>query len=360
MAETSVPAGLTVQQWDDVYFRDFINKNWFKKFMGTGSSSMIQVREDLTKKPGDAITVTLVNKLTGAAKGENETLEGNEEDAMLRSHKIQVREYKHAVKWSDWQEQLTAIDLRQAHRDVLMDWNMELDRDNIIKALMSINGKVYADASENDKDAWLVDNQDRAQFGKLRSNYSAGDHSAALATIDNTDDKMTPSALSVMKRLAKTANPKVRPFKVRDSIEASDAYVVFAPSLQIRDLVNDPVFVQANREARDRGSKNPLFNAADYLWDNLAIFEIEDIPVISNGTINVAPCFLCGAQALAQVWAKRPQTVTDQFDYESKNGLAVKQWYKIEKLRFGTGDTDTDDAKDHGLVTGWFAAVGDA
>jgi hypothetical protein len=55
----------------------------------------------------------------------------------------------------------------------------------------------------------------------------------------------------------------------------------------------------------------------------------------------------------------RPQTVEEDFDYKRKVGLAVKQWYKVEKLRFGTGATDTDDYKDHGMVTGWFAAVAD-
>ena len=50
----------------------------------------------------------------------------------------------------------------------------------------------------------------------------------------------------------------------------------------------------------------------------------------------------------------------DEFDYEREVGLAVKQWYKIEKLRFGSGDTDTADYKDNGIVTGWFAAVADA
>jgi N4-gp56 family major capsid protein len=361
-----MPAGLTVQQWDDQYFPDYVNQNFFKKFMGTGQNSMIQVREDLSRKPGGSITYTLVNRLTGTAKDQNAMLEGFEEDAMLRSQEVTIREYAHAVRWKTYDEQLTAIDLRQAHKDILMTWNMELDRDLVIEALGSINGVPYATATETQKDAWLVDNADRVLFGAALSNNSTpGDHSAALANIDNTSDKLTPGALSLMKRLAKTCSPKVRPYKVKNAIEKSDAYIVFAPSLVIRDLVNDTTFVQANREARQRGVDNPLFNSADFIWDNLFIYEIEDIQVLSavgagSPGINVAPVYLCGAQALGQAWAKRPQTVDDTFDYGRAKGCAIKEWMKLEKLRFGSGSTDTDDPKDCGVVTGFFAAVSDS
>lgn len=359
MATTSVPTGLTVQQWDDQYFVDYVNQNFFKKFMGTGQNSMIQVREDLTRKPGGSITFSLVNRLTGTAKNQDEVLEGAEEDAMLRSQEVTIREYAHAVRWKTFDEQLTAINLRQAHKDILMTWNMELDRDLVIEALGTINGKTFASATDGEKDAWVVDNQDRVQFGALRSNYNT-DFSTALDTIDNTADKITPGALNLMKRLAKTASPKIRPYKVKNAIEKSDAYILFAPSLVMRDLINDSTFIQANREARQRGVDNPLFNGADYIWDNIFIYEIEDIPVTDNSAIQVAPVYLCGAQALGQAWAKRPQTVDDTFDYGRAKGCAIKEWMKLEKLRFGTGDTDTDDTKDCGVVTGFFAAVGDA
>lgn len=362
MAETTVPSGLTVQQWDERYFREYLNNNWFKQFMGTGSSKMIQVKEDLTKKPGDSVTFTLINRLTGEAKGASEALEGAEEDATLRSFQVRVREYAHAVRFKKFEAQKTAIDLRQAHKDVLMDWNMELDRDNIIDALMSINGTLYSSASESEKDAWLVDNTDRVLFGAAISNHTT-DHSAALGNIDTTNDKLTPDAISLMKRIAKSANPRIRPFKTKSSIGESDAYVLFAPTQMVRDLAANTSFVSANREARNRGIDNPLFSGADYMWENIAIYEIEDIPslgAVGNSSAVVRPCFLCGAQALAVAWAMRPQTVEEEFDYKRAVGLGIKQWYKVEKMRFGSGSTDTADLKDHGVVTGYFAAAADA
>jgi len=166
-----------------------------------------------------------------------------------------------------------------------------------------------------------------------------------------------------MKRMAKTANPRVRPIQAKDTIAGSDMYVVFAPTECIRDLAANSTFTQANREARNRGVDNPLFTGANYIWDNLAIYEIEDIPslgAVGASSAVVRPVYLCGAQALAMAWAMRPQTVDEEFDYGRKVGMAIKQWYKVEKLRFGTGSSDTDDLKDHGVVTGYFAAAADA
>lgn len=363
MAETYVPSGLTVQQWDDKYFREYLNQNWFKQFMGTGSSKMIQLQEDLTKKPGDSVTFTLVNKLSGSAKDANEALEGNEEAVDLRSFQVRVRAYDHAVKFKKFEAQKTAIDLRQAHRDVLMDWNMELDRDNIISALGSINGVAYASATENQKDAWLVDNADRVLFGAAKSNNSANDHSASLLNVDTSADKLTPDAISLMKRMAKTASPKVRPIRAKSSIGSSDGYVLFAPTQMVRDLAANTAFAAANREARNRGMDNPLFTGADYVWENVYIYEIEDIPslgAVGASSAVVRPCYLCGAQAIGMAWAKRPETVEEMFDYKRAVGLGITQWYKIEKMRFGSGVTDTADTKDHGVVTGYFAAAADA
>lgn len=361
MAETAVPSAAQVIQWDNDYFVDYVNRNWFKKFEGRGSTSMIVIKEDLTSKPGGTITVHLVNRLTGTAKDHTEVLEGAEEDITLRTHDLTIREYSHAVKWAKYQEQLTAIDLRGAHREALMTWNMELDRDNIIAALGSINGKLYASASEAEKDAWLVDNSDRVLFGAATSNHGS-DHSAALANIDSTNDKLTPDAISLMKRRAKSANPKIKPMVARSSVGDTDAYVLFVNSRAMRDLKANSTFSQTYRESMKRGYDNPIFTGADLIWDNTAIYEIEDIPVytgVGASSIDVGPVYFVGQQALAKVWAMRPTTADEEFDYKRKHGLAIKQWYKVEKLRFGTGSTDRTDYKDHGVVTGYFAAVAD-
>ncbi len=363
MADTSAATGLTVQQWDEKYFLESLNANIFMPYMGTKSNSVIQVKEDLTKKVGDSVTFALVNKLNNSAVTGSSTLEGNEESLDSRSLKVTIDQYRNAVRVSAIEEQFSAISLRNAAKDALMDWQMELTRDKIISALGEINGVDYGTASEAQKDAWLVDNADRVLFGAAISNNASNDHSASLANIDNTADKLTASAITLMKRRAKTASPKIRPLKPRQGGVTSDSYVLYVPSLLIRDLSQDPAFLQANREARQRGKLNPIFAGADYIYDNIAIIEVEDIGVLSGvgaAGIDVAPCYLCGAQAVAMAWGKRPETKQETFDYEDKQGVAVRQWYEITKMTFGSGSGDTDDLKDHGVLTGFFAAVADS
>lgn len=364
MAETSVPSNAQVQLWDSDYFKEFINRNYFKKFEGTGASSLIQVKEDLTSKPGGTVTMHLVNKLTGTAKNYYETLEGAEEDVMLRTHDISIREYSHAVRWAKFQEQLTAIDLRKAHKETLMDWNMELDRDNIIRELGSIDGTAYSLASEASKDSWLANNADRVLFGAATSNNSGNDHSASLANVDTTSDKLSPDIIGLMKRMAKSATPKVRPVMARSNIGDVHTYIIFAGTRAIRDLRANSTYQQQLRDAapREKAWENPIFTGADLVVDNCPVYEIEDIPVytgVGNSSADVSPVYLLGAQALGKVWAMRPTTVDDEFDYKRKHGLAIKQWYEISKMRFGTGSTDTSTKKDHGIVTAYVAAASD-
>jgi len=361
MADTSAATGLTVQQWDAKFYKEYLEQNRFKHGMGTSQNSIIQVKEDLTKKPGDSLTYALVNKLSGAGVTGSSTLEGNEEALDSRSFKVTVDQIRNAVRVSTLEEQFSSIGLRQAARSTLKDWIMEKTRDDIIAAMSSINGVAYGSASEAQKDAWLVDNVDRVLFGALVGNDSGpGDHSAALANIDNTADKLTPGAVNLMKRIALTADPKIRPIR---TTEDERWYVLYCNSLVFRDLAANSDMQTANRDARARGENNPLFSGGDLMWDGVIIKDIPDIPVtgaVGAGSIQVAPAYLCGAQAVAMGWASRTKTVTEEFDYGDKHGVACAEIRAIEKMTFGSGSGDTDDLKDHGMVTGFFAAVADA
>lgn len=360
MANTTVASGLTVQQWDDQFFTEYLNQNRFKPYMGMSELDMIQLKEDLTKKKGDSVTFALVNRLTGAGVTGSNTLEGNEEDMTSRSFKVTVDKLRNGVRVAEIDEQYSAIGLRNAGKAVLKDWLMEATRDQIITALGSINGTAYASASEASKDAWLADNSDRVLFGAATSNNSGNDHSASLLNVDSTNDKLTAAAVSLMKRLAKNASPKVRPIKTASGDQ--EWYVLFCNSRCFRDLKADSTFTQAQREAWSRGSDNPLFTAGSLVWDGVIIREIEEIAslgAVGNSSAHVSPVYLCGAQALAYAIAKRPTSQTETFDYGDKQGVAIEEIRGIKKMIFGSGLTDTADLKDHGVVTGYFAAAAD-
>lgn len=361
MADTAVATGLTVQQWDDKFFTEYVQENRFASDMGTSENSIIQVKENLTNKKGESVTFALINRLTGAGVTGSSTLEGNEEALDTRSHKVEVVKRRNAVRVPEQDEQYSAIPLRNAAKSALKTWAVENSRDRIISALGSINGVAYGTASEAQKDAWLVDNADRVLFGAAKGNNSSNDHSASLANVDASADKFNSSAASLMKRMALTASPKIRPYLSKNG--GRRYFVAYVPSLVFRDLKADATITNAQRDVSIRMQNEKLFHGGDIEWDGIIFKEIDDIGVISGvgaAGIDVAPVYFCGAQALGYAVNRRWYSKEETFDYGDKQGCAINAFDGFEKLRFGTGSDDTDDLKDHGVVTGYFAALADA
>jgi N4-gp56 family major capsid protein len=376
MADTLVPSALRVKQWDDNYFVEYIRGNRLARYMGTDENAIVQVKEVLTKKPGDTIYFELVNRLQGAGKKNNQTLQGFEEDLSQRSWPLTVNLYRHGVVVAEYEEQATAIDLRNAGKSVLMNWSLEQTRDRFIAALGSKdavaagagqgsggtgNSSTFQSTNATALNTWVLDNKDRVLFGAANSNWNAT-FATALATVDSTNDKLSASAVSVMKRLAKNASPKIRPIKVNGDEEW---YVMFAGSEPFRDLKLDTNIVQSRQYALDRGTDNPLFTDGDIIWDGVIVREIPELSQnkwLAQGTssIDVGEVYLCGAQALGYGLAQRWNTRTQEMDYKTKNGIAIQQIYDVGKIQFGTGATDTSTLKDNGVLTGFFSAVGDA
>jgi len=362
MAKTSAATGLTVQQWDDDFFTEYLRNNPFKAYMGTDENSIIQVKENLTKKKGDSLTFALINKLAGTANNGTTSLVGNEESMISRSHKLTVALRRHAVTVPEFEEQKSAIGLRNAAKPILMDWAMEQDVARVVAQLGSINGVAYGSATEGNKDAWLADNADRVLFGAAKSNNASNDHSASLLNVDATNDKLTPNALSLMKRMALSGSPKIRPIRIEGKNRRY--FVVLTDPLCFRDLKNNATMIQAQREVSLQEQNNKLFQGGDLLWDGMIIHEVDDMGVLAgvgNAGIDVGRAVLCGAQALGLGIAKRWNTrEKSETDYGNEEGCAIVSIDGLEKMTFGSGSSDTADLKDHGMVTGYFAAVADA
>lgn len=358
MALTQAVAGLTPQQWDDKYFTSYVRKNQFAQYMGTTENSLIQIKESLTTKSGDAVTFALVNDLTGAGVTGRALLEGQEDVLGSRSYKLVVALMRNGVAVHDWDAQLSTIALREAARPQLRTWSMKRLRADIIAALNSINGVAYGTATAGQKDAWLVDNADRVLFGAAKSNTKAT-HALSLTELDATADKFTKENLSLARRQLKQANPTLRPIYLDDGTEW---YVAFAPSNAFRDFKASMATVMQNAEVR--GKDNPLFSDHDLVWDGVIVREIPEMTVVpdvgAGGTVDAAAVKICGAQALAISWAQRPTSRTEVRDYGAVHGVAIQEIRGVGKMQFGKGATDLDDLVDNGVFTHWVAAEPDA
>lgn len=367
MADTVTASGNNAQKWDSDFFRAYIQGSIYKPLMGTDENAVVQVKEDLGKGDGDSITISLVNRLTNIATTGSNMLEGNEEDMASRSMRIYIDKRRNAVRIPEMEEYKSSIDLRNAGRATLLDWAMEDTIGLVTTALGSLastgtNYVSFVNRTAAIGDAWLVNNKTRTVFGSYAIAGSAGgtDLSADLAQLDTTNDLFNTTALDGMILCAKTASPKIRP--MRDPGNGKRYYVVFANPFafkNLRDSMDTEVLALTNVQME----ASKLFEGGDILWNGAIVKETDDIPIYTNigasATAEVTPAYLCGAQALAIAYGRRFKTVTKEFDYGDKFGVAIDGIYGVRKIIFGTSTSaDTTTPIDHGVVTGFFATTG--
>lgn len=365
MAQSYAVAGLTPQQWDDNFFRDYVRASRFKRYMGTDEAAMIQLKEDLAKKKGDSVTFALVNELTGNGVTGNTTLLGNEERLGSRSHKVTVDVLRHAVAVDDWDIQKSVVELRDAAKVQLREWAQKKLRDGILSAFGQIDGVAYTSSSAAQRNTWWANNADRVMAGSVSANYAGSVFATDIAKIGATE-QLTPLVLSQMKRMAQAASPKIKPLYVKEMDQ--EWYVVFVGATAWRDLTEDNpttnVMTLANRDSRVRGVDNPLFTGDSLVWDGMIIREIPEIAsltdVSGSAGARIQPVYLAGAQAVGLAWAQRTKSTTNTTDYEFLHGVGVQEIRGIEKLRFGTAaGADLTTPKDHGVLTCFIAAAAD-
>ncbi|MEE8208714.1 MAG: DUF4043 family protein [Nitrosomonadaceae bacterium] len=365
MANTTISAGNRAEQWDAQVFLEYVRENQYSAYMGTDENAAIQIDETLGKMPGDAITLSLVGRMTATNAGSG-ILEGNEEALGNFSHKITIIVVRNAFVINNFEDKVTAFDIKNAGRTQLKNWAMDLLREDIHEALHSRNGIDYGTATAANHDTWNVDNTDRIVYV---GTAASGDHTADLLSLGTTDI-LDSTVVSLARRKARTADPKMKPIRVNGQEEW---FVMFCDPFAFRDLKDDSVIQNAQRDALARGMDNPLFRAGDIIWDGVIIREVPEIAEFIDpaagtwgaaatadslktagaGSIRVGVSFMLGAQAVGIAWGKRMKTTTDTREYGFLKGFGVEEFRGVEKLLFQTGTTNEVD---HGVVTIYTAA----
>lgn len=365
--------------------REFCRENMFSPYMGEDMTSIIRVRNEL-KAGGEVINLPIVTRLRNTAVGSG-TLVGSEEKIDNYGQRIRVDWARNAVVTNQAESQKDSADIFGEAKSLLSDWGKELQRDEIIAALMAlpfetlpgtdvrVNGLLYQNASAGQLNTWLTDNHDRIVYGAAISNSVSNVHTTALATLDTTADKMGAANLSLLKRAAMNAVPKIRPFKTRDGYEY---YVAFMGTNPFRDLKLDSLVAAANKDARAREGngmdRNPIFQDGDQLWDGVISRCVPEISAFvtsvwntgagqlltsGGGSGRVEPVFLCGQQSAAFCWGQMAKpTFRKEDDYGFITGTGIQMCYGVSKVFKKHPNTGTALVQ-FGMATGFYASPAD-
>lgn len=377
MAEVTITSDLEKQKWLSAYYEEYIRESGFKPYMGRSAMKVIHARYELQEEAGKTINIPLITRLTNDGVSGSAMLDGAEEDMGVFNCPLSIDWRRNGVRIPKSTSYKTEIDLWGAAKDLLRSWEAEKLRDDIIESMMRVERAVnYGTSSETTKDNWNRANFDRVLFGATISNSGAvgtADHSTNLGNVDTAADKLTTTIGSLARRIARSADPHIRPFRTDNGREF---YVMFCGARAFRDLKLDSNMINANRDARAREGQgfmdNPLFVDGDLWYDGVLYHEIPEIDAIAaqtgyfnnagaGGTTDVRPCFLCGAQAVGIAWGQTPEMRTDtQKDYQFRPGVAVEELLEVDKLFFGTNPATTSSLKQHGMVTVYVAAAADS
>lgn len=306
MANTAFATGdaLTQKIWSAFLCKEAEKDMYLSKFIGEGADNIIQLKNDLTKKKGDKVTVGLRMRMTGAGQTSATTgitLEGNEEALTFYDFSVTLAEYGHAVRaGSKLDLQRPAFDLRSEMKDALKEWLPDKLEKLLIAALV-------ASPTTN---------------RKIDVSGSGG-------------TQLTVANIQKAKRKAQLATPKVRPVNV----EGGEYYVMLVHPYSTKSLKADSDWKNAQLYANIRGMKNPIFNGALGLIDGVVVHEYDRSNLLATGS--TALNLLLGAQAAVLGYAQYPSWLEKMFDYHRIPGVATDMVLAHGKSVFNTEDFGT-------------------
>jgi hypothetical protein len=378
MAVTTIQSNNKLLKFTQEINREFVRENLFSPYMGDDLTAIIRRRMEL-KNGGEQMNIPLVSRLSGAGVSTG-TLVGNEEKVDNYGMRVWLEWARHAVVTNKAESQKDSADIFGEAKPLLADWGKELQRDELIAALMAlpsesqpaagvrVNGILYDEATAAQRNTWNAANSDRVLYGALVSNYNAT-HATALANCDTSNDKLTATNLALLKRVAMGANPKIRPFKTKDGYEY---YVAFAGLNGFRDLKSSLETVNKDARPREQNGmdKNPLFQDGDQIYDGVIVRQVPEISSFvtnvwttlktAGATSNrVEPVFLCGQQAAVQAWGQMAKpTFRKEDDYGFITGTGIEMAYGVSKM-FKKHPSTGSNLVQWGVATGFFASAAD-
>lgn len=295
MATTSIATshGLSAEQWNSDLFRKYQEMTFFGKFKGANSKAIVQVKRDLEKKEGDAVTFGFSNSIRGTAGVTGDTpLEGHDGTDYVSNNEAMTYNYQRVV-----------IDqIRQSIK---------------LKGLMS--EKRVAFNMRNDARSQLTDwmsyNEDQAIFTALNTcdtvatGFITGTGLTYDAIVDMKKEAMFPSDDNIA---SGQKTRKLEPIKLEGGEEV---FVLGVNPSDAAAFRKSDDFKNFNQNADYRGNKNAIFTGALGVFNNVVIHE--------HSGFTAGQPVLMGANAVFLAYGKEIMYGEDTFDYDNQTGFMI-------------------------------------
>jgi N4-gp56 family major capsid protein len=341
MATTAygVNANEAVKLWSRKLAHEALKKTYFKRFMGEGSDSMIQIKPDTKKGKGDRIRIILRMQLTGDGVQGDGTLEGFEEALTTYTDDVVINQIRHAVRSAgEMTEQRIPFNIRDEAMQGLSDWFADRWDTSMFRQL--------AGHTVTTNTIFTGNNAVTAPTRHIWTESGANSDD----DLDSTGDTFTLAMIDRAVELAKTGTPPIRPVMV----DGKPYYVVFLHPYQVTDLrtttsTSTITWHDIQRSAMSGGKvgDNPIFTGALGVYNGCILHESTRVPtgVASAGTevTDVRRALLCGAQAAAVAFGQgHDQSSYDwfeqMFDYGNQLGVKAGCISGLKKLTWNSQD----------------------
>ncbi len=339
-------ASQTVKIWGKKMMKQALGQTlFFKKFLGKDDNAILYWATELEKDHGDEVKYDLLLELGGdGVTGSNE-LEGNEESLDFQQDEIKIEQLRHATGRTLMSSQRSVHDLREASTWALARWWARIWESYMFRYL-------GGDITIN-----------HAQTGTVYdANHVVYAGSASSEGGLTTSDRFTLPMIDYAIEKAKTQAQRMMPV----NIDGNQYYVLVLHPYSVTDLklnvggATSAKWLEIQRDANVRGSKNPIFNGAIGIYNKTIIYESPDIfksatAGDASGEVrrNVFLAARAGCFAMGNAYDKMDQKKMgkDNFInwYEYTRDAGDKRYVKAGSV-FGIKKTVFDN-EDYGVIT---------
>ena len=343
---------LTEEQWDRQINSEYLSSLQLKNFMGSTTMAPIQVKMDLSKDAGDAVTIGIRSQLIGGRVDGRNKARGNEGRVDFYAQRITIDNVRHVEKFEDvpMSQKRVGWDLLNNGREALVEKAQIALEEDLINTLCDPTTRRV---------------RGRYLYGVADSNWNAT-HATALQNVDNTNDKLTTNILRIAKRKALipvNAYSKIRPMRIVTGQNMEEYFVSLHHPYAIRDLVDGDA---AYRNAMlllppNSNERSPLFTGSFFkgVYDGVLVYEYDRMPLVSS-TIQVTHSILMGAQAAAVCWGQMAKFEEEEEDMGHDVIYGLHEIRGMAKIGWNRNSVDASIAdEDNGLVNIFVAAVAD-